>query len=203
MALERCRWARDRTNGGRGAPDPLMVTYHDEEWGVPIYGERDLFERLMLEAFQAGLSWRVVLSKRAAMAERFFDFDARALATADALIDTWLEDAAIIRHRLKLEALVSNARAFVALDDPGDFLWSVVDGSPVCNRFASSTDVPSRSPAGDLLSKRLKKAGFRFVGPVVCYAFMQSAGFVNDHVRSCFRWSVIDASNRASATPGA
>ncbi len=197
MALERCRWSLGRTNGGRGAPDPLMVAYHDEEWGVPIWDERELFERLMLEAFQAGLSWRVVLAKRAAMAERFFEFDARALSTADALIDTWLDDAAIIRHRLKLEALVSNARAFIALDDPVDFLWSAVDGEAVRNRFASNEDVPSRSAAGDLLSKRLKKAGFRFVGPVVCYAFMQSAGFVNDHVTTCFRWSVIDASSRA------
>ena len=189
MALERCRWA----NGD----DALMVAYHDEEWGVPIHDPQPLFERLMLEAFQAGLSWRVVLHMRAAMTERFLGFDPRALADAEARVDDWLTDASIIRNRAKLDALVTNAHAFNALADPVDFLWSAVDGVPQRHRRAAASDVPSRTPAGDALAQRLKRAGFRFMGPVVCYAFMQSAGLVNDHLTRCFRWAVIDANSRA------
>lgn len=176
----RCDWCGE---------DPLYVAYHDEEWGVPVADHRALFERLMLEGMQAGLSWYTVLKKREHMRRRFFHFDPVALADhGEAAVPEWLTDAGLIRHRGKLEALVSNARACLELEEPlAHFLWSFVEGRPVQNRWKSLSEVPAQTPESVAMSKSLKRAGFRFVGPTICYAFMQSAGLVNDHLVGCPR----------------
>jgi len=175
---ERCPWCTS---------DPLYVEYHDTEWGVPEGDERALFERLVLEGMQAGLSWLTILKKRAHMQEAFFGFDIERRASAGKRdMRRWLADTGVIRHRGKLEAMVGNARAVLALD--GEFapmLWSVVNGTPRQNAFAAPRSVPSETAQSQAMAKMLKKAGFRFVGPTTCYAFMQSAGFVNDHLVSC------------------
>ncbi|MGD8416698.1 MAG: DNA-3-methyladenine glycosylase I [Pseudomonadales bacterium] len=175
---ERCPWCTS---------DALYIEYHDHEWGIPEKDERALFERLVLEGMQAGLSWLTVLKKRAHMSEAFFGFDPIRLAGAGpADIGRWLEDPGVIRHRGKLEAMVGNARALLELD--GRFtplVWSAVDGEPRQNRFSSIGTVPAETEASRRLAKQLKQAGFRFVGPTTCYAFMQSAGLVNDHLTSC------------------
>jgi DNA-3-methyladenine glycosylase I len=176
----RCDWCGD---------DPLYVAYHDEEWGVPVRDPQVLFERLVLEGMQAGLSWYTVLKKRPRMREQFFDFDARAIAAeGSAALPRWLEDAGLIRHRGKLEALIGNARAYLALQ-PGfaDFVWSFVAGAPKQNRWRALKQVPAQTPESVAMSRAMKAAGFRFVGPTICYAFMQSTGMVNDHVVGCHR----------------
>lgn len=176
--LERCPWCTS---------DPLYIDYHDTEWGVPEGDEQALFERLVLEGMQAGLSWLTVLKKRARMRERFFDFEPERLARATGVdVESWLEDAGLIRHRGKLEAMVNNARRVVELD--GDFvelLWSFVEGVPRQNGFTSLRTVPAETVESKDMAKCLKKGGFSFVGPTTCYAFMQSAGMVNDHLTSC------------------
>lgn len=181
VKMHRCEWC--------GA-DPLYVAYHDEEWGVPVGDERGLFERLSLEGMQTGLSWLTVLKKRERMKQRFFDFDAGRLAEQDdAAVASWLQDAGLIRHRGKLTSLVGNARALFDLDGGlAQFVWPFVNGAPKRNRWRSMTEVPSTSAESEAMSNALKSAGFRFVGPTVCYAFMQSAGLVNDHVVQCHRW---------------
>ena len=176
----RCGWCGD---------DPLYVAYHDEEWGVPVRDPVALFERLVLEGMQAGLSWLTVLRKRAHMQSRFCDFDPAAIdREGPELIDSWLTDAGLIRHRGKLDAVIVNARAMLAFGDafPG-FIWSFVDGAPIQNHWRSLAEVPSSTPRSEAMSRALRKAGFKFVGPTACYAFMQSAGLVNDHVVSCQR----------------
>ncbi|HEY5644527.1 MAG TPA: DNA-3-methyladenine glycosylase I [Pseudomonadales bacterium] len=174
----RCPWC---------TTDPLYVAYHDLEWGVPEADERALFERLVLEGMQAGLSWLTILRKREHMREAFFAFDPERLArAAEREIQGWLQDPGVIRHRGKLEAMVGNARSLLELD--GTFVplvWSFVEGRPQQNRFRSPLAVPAETPASRAMAKGLKKAGFRFVGPTTCYAFMQSAGLVNDHLTSC------------------
>ena len=176
--LERCSWC---------GKDPLYVTYHDEEWGVPEFTDDALFERLVLEGMQAGLSWLTILRKRAHMRERFYGFDPQLLARAGPKeIDAWLQDPGIIRHRGKLSAMVGNAQAMAELGvGLGDFLWSFVDGKPQQNRWRKLDDVPAETAVSKEMAKALKQAGFRFVGPTTCYAFMQSAGLVNDHVIDC------------------
>lgn len=165
-----------------------MLRYHDTEWGVPVREPGALFERLILEGMQAGLSWRTILVKRPHMARVFHGFDPERLAAAgDADLARWLEDPGVIRHRGKLTAMVGNARHFLQLVDPVDFVWSFVDGAPILNRWRAGAEVPSKTPASVAMSKALRKRGFRFVGPTICYAFMQSAGLVNDHLVSCFR----------------
>lgn len=180
VKVSRCAWCGE---------DPLYLTYHDEEWGVPVAEPRVLFERLMLEGMQAGLSWITILRKREHMRERFFGFDPERLARCDdKAIESWLADAGVIRHRGKLQALVSNARAFLDLEGAfSDSVWSFVDNAPLQNRWESSQEVPSSTPTSEALSKWLRNSGFRFVGPTICYAFMQSAGLVNDHVQGCYR----------------
>ena len=175
---ERCGWC---------ANDPLLIRYHDEEWGVPERDDQALFERLTLEGMQAGLSWLTVLKKRERMREAFLRFDFRALAEADsALVDQWLHNPGLIRNRAKLNSVLGNARAVAALPKSlSDFVWAAVGGVPVQNRRRRLQDVPSETAASKALSKALKKRGFRFVGPVICYAFMQSAGLVNDHLLDC------------------
>jgi len=178
VAGERCPWCTS---------DPLYVDYHDGEWGVPEKDERALFERLVLEGMQAGLSWLTILKKSAQMQQAFYDFDPLRLASAgEPEIRAWLDDPGVIRHRGKLEAMIGNARAVIALN--GEFtamLWSVVEGVPRQNGFTVTRSVPSETAESRILAKTLKKAGFRFVGPTTCYAFMQSAGLVNDHLVSC------------------
>jgi len=175
---KRCDWCTS---------DPLYITYHDAEWGVPEKDERALFERLVLEGMQAGLSWLTILKKRAHMVERFHNFEPERLAaTTTAEIDDWLTDAGIIRHRGKLEAMVGNAKLVAEM--PGEFvplLWSFVEGVPVQNGFSTLKSVPAETEQSRQMAKTLKKLGFRFVGPTTCYAFMQSAGMVNDHLTSC------------------
>lgn len=186
MGKPRCPWSLS---------DADMRHYHDVEWGVPVRDPRDLFERLTLEGMQAGLSWRTILVKRPHMARVFYGFDPERLArTDDGDLARWLADPGIIRHRGKLAAMVGNARRFLEHPDPAGFLWSFVDGAPVQNRWEVAADVPSKTPASVAMSKALRKEGYRFVGPTICYAFMQSAGFVNDHLVSCFRHAEVAAS---------
>ncbi|NBC23367.1 MAG: DNA-3-methyladenine glycosylase I [Gammaproteobacteria bacterium] len=182
----RCDWCGD---------DPLYVAYHDTEWGVPVRDDRALFERLVLEGMQAGLSWYTVLKKRQRMRERFLDFDPGRLTTeGDEHLRDWLEDPGLIRHRGKLESVIGNARAMLALPSSlSDHVWAFVDGAPVQNRWTTLSEVPIHTKASDAMSTSLKRAGFRFVGPTICYAFMQSAGLVNDHLLSCHRhWACLD-----------
>lgn len=184
----RCGWAP--------ADDPLYVAYHDEEWGVPLHDEQRLFEMLTLEGAQAGLSWRTILGKREGYRRLFAGFDPKVVARfSPARIEKALGDASIVRNRLKVESTVANARAILALDASLDeVLWSFVDGTPTVNRWRTLADIPAETPASRTMSKELKRKGFRFVGPTVCYAFMQATGMVNDHVTSCFRWSEVEMS---------
>ena len=178
----RCAWV---TSSG------LYERYHDEEWGVPTFDRDPLFELLVLEGMQAGLSWLTILNKRRRFRSRLFGFSAERLARASARsVEGWLADAGLIRHRGKLEGVIVNARAALELEAEGGLsalLWSFVDGAPRVNRWVRSSQVPSETPESRAMSKALKGRGFKFVGPTICYALMQSAGLVNDHLRSCFR----------------
>ncbi|GHD55647.1 DNA-3-methyladenine glycosylase I [Jeongeupia chitinilytica] len=179
--LPRCGWLSN---------DPLYLAYHDDEWGVPCHDERTLFEMLCLEGMQAGLSWLTVLKKRDGYRRAFCGFDPAAIAAFGADdIERLVLDPGIIRHRGKIEAIVGNARALLELHARGDTLartvWDVVGGAPKINAPASLADVPASTMESDLLSKRLKKLGFRFVGSTTCYAFMQACGLVDDHVAGC------------------
>lgn len=184
MSVRRCAWA-----GG----DPLMQTYHDEQWGVPVHDERMLFEMLSLEGAQAGLSWNTILQRRAAYVELFDNFEPEIVARYDeAKIETLLGDARIIRNRAKVRSVVSNARAFLHVQaEFGSFdryLWAFVDGEPRLNCFRRMEDVPAETEESRAMARDLKRRGFRFVGPTICYAYMQSCGLVNDHVAGCFRY---------------
>jgi DNA-3-methyladenine glycosylase I len=179
----RCAWA--------GA-DPLMVRYHDEEWGVPQRDRARLFEKLSLEGAQAGLSWRTILAKREGYRACFAGFDpAKVARFTPARIEKLVLDARIVRNRAKITSVVDNAKALLRLEreagDFGDHLWSFVDGSPVVNRRARTDELPSSTELSVALSKDLKRRGFRFVGPTTMYALMQAMGMVNDHTVDCFR----------------
>jgi len=185
----RCAWARKNA---------LLAAYHDREWGVPLHDSRKLFELLLLEGAQAGLSWDTILAKRANYRRAFDRFDPRKMALYDARkINTLLADPGIVRNRLKVEAAVGNARAYLAMRAAGidfsEFVWSFVDGRPIVNAWRDSARVPASTPISDALGKELKRRGFRFVGPTIVYAFMQAAGLVNDHLRSCFRHPDVSA----------
>ncbi len=174
---KRCAWCKG---------DDLYTAYHDLEWGVPVSGTQALFERLILEGMQAGLSWLTVLKKRARMSEQFFGFDVAQLAGAgEADVQRWLSDAGIIRHRGKLEAMVSNARLTLEQEDFPGWVWSFAPVRSIVHDNLQS--VPSETQQSQAMSKALKKTGYRFVGPTICYAFMQSVGMVNDHVTDCWR----------------
>lgn len=178
----RCAWA---------GSDPLYVRYHDEEWGVPVHDDRRLFEFLILEGAQAGLSWITILRKREAYREAFDDFDPRRVARYDGRrIERLLKNPGIVRNRLKIESTVTNARAFLAVQrEFGGFeryLWRFVGGRPTANRWSSPKQVPARTAESDALSNDLQKRGFRFVGSTICYAYMQAVGMVNDHTADCF-----------------
>ncbi len=167
---------------------PAYLAYHDVEWGVPQRDPQVLFEFVVLEGAQAGLSWSTILNKRAGYRRAFADFDpARVAAFDDDDVARCLADPGIVRNRAKVAAAIGNARAWLDLDDPATHLWSFVDGSPVANRWSTLADVPVTTPAAEAMSKDLKRRGFRFVGPTICYSLMQACGLVNDHVTSCFR----------------
>jgi DNA-3-methyladenine glycosylase I len=180
----RCKWA---------GTDPLNIDYHDTEWGVPERNENRLFEMITLEGAQAGLSWLTILKKREGYRQAFAGFDPQRVADFDEqTIDRLVQDPSIVRHRGKIEATVNNARRILALWDQGLSLsaiaWEAVADTPLINHRATLADIPGTTDASATLSKRLKKLGFRFVGPTTCYAFMQAAGMVNDHETSCFRF---------------
>ncbi|MEM1155461.1 MAG: DNA-3-methyladenine glycosylase I [Pseudomonadota bacterium] len=180
---QRCRWCGD---------DPLYVAYHDSEWGVPSYDDRHLFEMLILEGAQAGLSWITVLRKREGYRQLFDGFDAQRIARyTDSKLEKILKDERIIRNRLKVFGARKNARAFLRVKEEvgsfSDYLWKYVDFEPIQNNFKRFEDVPATSAISDALSKDLKKRGFTFVGSTIMYAFMQATGMVNDHTTDCFR----------------
>jgi DNA-3-methyladenine glycosylase I len=176
--------------------DPLYLAYHDEEWGVPSRDDRHLFEMLVLEGAQAGLSWATILRKREGYRRAFAGFDVGAVARfGEKDVERLLADAGIVRNRLKVESAIANARATLAVRDEhgslASYLWGFVGGEPVVNRWRMLADVPAETTESKAMSKDLKRRGFRFVGPTVCYAFMQAAGLVNDHVTTCFRYGEV------------
>lgn len=182
--VSRCDWA---------LASQQYTEYHDKEWGVPAHDDRRLFEMLVLEGMQAGLSWSLILRKREGYRRAFDDFDAEKIAQYDEhTIEALLKNPEIVRNRLKIQATVRNARAFLDLqtEDGGfdAFVWRFVDGQPVQNAWKTMQAIPARTGESDTMSKELKRRGFTFVGSTICYAFMQAVGMVNDHVTSCFRW---------------
>ena len=183
MARTRCPW---------GASDPLYVPYHDEEWGVPLHDERRLFEMLVLEGAQAGLSWLTILRRREGYRRAFDRFDPRAVARYGRRdVERLLADGGIIRNRLKIDSAINNARAFLAVQEEfGGFdayVWRFVDGRPKQNAWTGPDEVPAQTPVSHAMSKDLRGRGFTFVGPTICYAHMQATGMVNDHLVGCFR----------------
>jgi DNA-3-methyladenine glycosylase I len=180
---QRCPWPGD---------DPLYIAYHDEEWGVPERDDRALFEKLVLDGFQAGLAWITILRKRETMRAAFDGFDPYIIARyGEADINRLLGDAGIIRSRSKIEAAIGNARAWIAIQEAGPgfsaFLWDFVDGVPVQNCYGAMSEVPAQTETSQAMAKALKSAGFKFCGPVIVYAFMQAVGMVNDHLVTCPR----------------
>jgi DNA-3-methyladenine glycosylase I len=190
--LTRCPWP---------GSDPLYLDYHDREWGVPVHDDRLLFEFLTLEGAQAGLSWITILRKRPAYRAAFAGFEPEAVARFDgAKVAELLANPGIVRNRLKVESTISNARAFLAVQEKfGSFdayQWGFVDGQPVRNVWKSLQEVPASTPVSEAMSRDLKRRGFRFVGGTICYAHMQAVGMVNDHMVDCFRWREVSLSGR-------
>jgi len=182
--MKRCAWVP--------AADPEYVAYHDDEWGVPSRDDRHLFEMLTLEGAQAGLSWSTILRKREGYRKAFADFDAAKVARfSETKVERLLADPGIVRNRLKVESTVNNAKRVLELESLSDYLWSFVDGKPIVNRWKKLGEIPAETAESKAMSTDLKKRGFRFVGPMVCYAFMQACGLVNDHVVDCFRYSEV------------
>ncbi len=178
---KRCPWCGD---------DPLYVDYHDTIWGRPVADSRELFAKLCLDGQQAGLSWITILRKQAGYEAAFDDFDPERIARYDeARIRRLLENPGIVRNRRKVESIIGNARAFLSLAEAGEafsrFLWQFVDGRPIINHWRSIDEVPARTPESEAMSRALRKQGFNFVGPTICYAFMQAVGMVNDHLVDC------------------
>ncbi|MBL7114455.1 MAG: DNA-3-methyladenine glycosylase I [Kiritimatiellae bacterium] len=188
---KRCEWC---------GSDPLYVAYHDEDWGVPIHDDRYLFEMLILEGAQAGLSWLTILRKRNNYRKAFNNFDYTKIAEYNNRdVQRLLADAGIVRNRLKIESAIRNARGTLAIiEEFGSletFIWRYVDGNPIQNTWISMDQIPSKDTRSDTMSKDLKRRGFNFVGSTICYAFMQSIGMVNDHVTECFRHAEIEQLN--------
>ena len=185
---------RERKRCGWCEGDPLYEAYHDNEWGVPVYDDATLFEFLVLETFQAGLSWITILRKRENFRLAFDNFNYKRIANYDdEKINSLLKNSGIIRNKLKIRATVSNARAFIKIqEDFGSFsnyIWGFIDGIPIKNNFKNLKDVPANTSLSDMISKDLKKRGFKFVGSIVVYAHMQATGMVNDHIVSCYRYN--------------
>src|SRR5579863_2490915 len=192
FSKKRCAWVND---------DPLYRDYHDHEWGVPVYDDRLLFEFLILEGAQAGLSWNTILKKRAHYRKVFDNFEARKVARYRAAkVKQLLADPGIVRNRLKIAATIQNAKSFLAVQrEFGSFdawIWQFVGGTPIQNRVASMKDLQARSGESDAMSKALLKRGFKFVGSTICYAFMQAVGMVNDHDVTCFRYKELTGAKR-------
>lgn len=186
MHKKRCDWAKK----------PLEIEYHDNEWGVPVHDDRKLFEFLVLDGFQAGLSWTTILAKRENFRRAFDDFNYEKIAQyEEKKIEALLRDAGIIRNKLKIKAAISNARAFLKVQEEfGSFdryIWSFTDGKTMVNHWRTMDEVPATSRESDAMSKDLKRRGFNFVGSTICYAFMQAAGMVNDHLVTCFRYKEV------------
>ena len=189
--MTRCAWAP--------AGDPLYVAYHDEEWGVPSHDDRHLYEMLVLEGAQAGLSWSTILHKREGYRRAFAGFEPEAVARfGQADTERLLQDSGIVRNRLKVASAISNARCVLEVQEAegslAAYLWSFVGGRPIVGKFRELGDIPTETAESRAMSKDLKRRGFRFVGPTACYAFMQSTGMVNDHVTSCFRFKELTPS---------
>jgi DNA-3-methyladenine glycosylase I len=180
--IHRCPWC---------GSDPVYVAYHDDEWGVPEFDDRALFEKLLLDGFQAGLSWITILRKREAFREAFDGFQPDIIARYDAKkLKSLMNDARIVRNRAKIEASVGNARAYLKIAEQrkfSDYLWDFTGGAPKLNRFRSMGQIPAETPLAQKISKELRALGFKFVGPTIVYAFMQAVGMVNDHLVSCHR----------------
>ena len=184
-SVTRCKWAEGVSLD--------YIEYHDREWGVPVYDDRVQFEFLILEGAQAGLSWSTILNKREGYRVAFAGFDVEKVARfTKKRVDKLLENPAIVRNRLKVESTVTNAKAFIAVQEEfgsfSDYIWGFVDGQPIQNRYKKDGDIPATSAESDRLSKDLKKRGFKFVGSTIIYAHMQATGLVNDHVVGCFRY---------------
>ncbi len=189
MSKQRCEWANSSA---------LYLEYHDSEWGVPVHEERKLFEFLILEGAQAGLSWSTILNKRQAYIQVFDNFEPTKVANYnDTKVQALLANPGIVRNRLKIQAAIQNARSFLKVQDQfGSFdtyIWQFVDGKPIQNSWKSLQEIPATTKESDAMSKELKKLGFTFVGSTICYAFMQAVGMVNDHMVDCFRWQEVKA----------
>lgn len=185
---KRCEWC---------GTDPLYIKYHDEEWGVPVHDDQKLFEMLILEGAQAGLSWITVLKKRENYRNAFSNFDALKISRySDKKIAKLLVNPGIIRNKLKVNSTVTNARAFLQIQKEfGSFdkyIWQFVDGKPIINNFTNLKEIPASTEISDRMSKDLKKRGFKFIGSTICYAYMQAVGMVNDHTTNCFRYKEVD-----------
>ncbi len=185
--LQRCNWP---------GSDELMIKYHDDEWGVPNHDDRKWFEYITLDAFQAGLSWAIVLNKRENFRKAFNNFDPKIIAEYDQVkVEELIQDAGIIRNKLKINATISNAKVFLDVQKEfagfDNYIWRFVNGKPIVNHWKFITNLPASTSESDKLSTDLKKRGFKFVGTTICYAFMQSAGMVNDHLVTCFRYKEI------------
>jgi len=188
MTKQRCSWC---------GTDPLYVEYHDTEWGVPVYDDDKLFEFLILETFQAGLSWITVLKKRENFRKAFDNFDYKKIAAyGEEKYETLLQDAGIIRNKLKIKATISNAQNFMEIQKEfgsfSNYIWKFTNGVPIKNSHSSLIDIPATTTLSDQVSKDLKKRGFKFVGSTVIYAHMQATGMVNDHITSCFRYKEVN-----------
>jgi DNA-3-methyladenine glycosylase I len=180
----RCPWV---------GSDPLMLAYHDTEWGVPVHDDRRLFEFMVLEGAQAGLSWMTILRRREEYREAFADFEPLRIARFDRRkVASLIRNSGIIRNRMKIEGAVQNARAYAALRESGEtldaYMWKFVAGKPIVNRWKSVSQIPASTHVSDAMSKAMKKAGFTFFGTTICYAHMQAVGMVNDHIVTCFRY---------------
>jgi len=191
-AMNRCSWP---------GSNELMVKYHDEEWGVPCRDDQKLFEYIVLDTFQAGLSWAIVLNKREGFRNAFANFDPAKIATFDESdVERLMNDASIIRNRLKILATITNAKQCLEIQTEfgslADYLWQFVGNRPITNQHQAESEIPATSPESDAMSKELKKRGFKFCGSTICYAFMQAAGLVNDHLVSCFRHSEVQQYGR-------
>ena len=186
--ITRCEWVWH---------DPLLIDYHDKEWGVPLHDDRRLFEFLILDAFQAGLSWSIILRKRENFRRAFSGFDPFKIAKFnESKVDRLLQDSGIVRNKLKIDSTISNAKSFLAVrKEFGTFdkyIWQFVNYRTIRNGWKSIKELPAKTEESDAMSKDLKKMGFRFVGSTICYAFMQAAGMVNDHVINCFRYEELE-----------
>ena len=183
----RCEWS---------GSDPVLIEYHDKEWGVPLHDDRKLFEFLVLDAAQAGLSWLLILKKRENYRKAFSNYDARKIARYDARkVEALLNNPGIVRNRLKIQSAIENARSFLQVQKEfgsfDKFIWQFTGGSTIKNSWKTMNQVPAKTAESDAMSRELKRRGFRFVGSTICYAFMQAAGMVNDHVVNCFRYKSV------------